>query len=142
MTTSAVALNPEEEVLRKLSVAHYFCAGLQIFLMIIGITFFGLALIILQFPNLFEGTEAPAALMNPTFLQIGLGFSLLSIGLAYGSYRAGRSLQEHRGYTLCQVVAAINCFWLPLGPILGVITTLVLARPEVRILFGVEPDTP
>src|SRR5262249_15998533 len=128
-------------VLRKLHVAHYACAALQIFLMIFGITFFGLALAMIQHPDWFQGTDAPEALMNETFMALGLGFSLLSIVLAYCSYRAGRALKEHRNYNFCRFVAGLNCLWVPLGPILGIVTFNVLQRPGVRTLFGVEGDS-
>jgi hypothetical protein len=36
------------------------------------------------------------------------------------------------------VIAAIACSFVPIGTVLGVFTIIVLTRPSVRVLFGVE----
>jgi hypothetical protein len=38
----------------------------------------------------------------------------------------------------CLVVAGIECIFMPFGTVLGVFTIIVLMRPSVRNLFGVE----
>ena len=136
----AETLDQDVELLRKLYVAHFVFAGLQIFSMIFGVTFFGIALSMIRHPDWFQGTDAPEILMDASAMTAGLVFSLLSIALAYCSYRAGRALREKRNYTFCRIVGAVNCLWMPLGPALGTATFVILARPGVRELFGVESD--
>jgi len=52
------------------------------------------------------------------------------------NFLAARSLAARRRWTLCAVVAGLNCLQMPLGTILGVFTLIVLVRPEVRAGFG------
>jgi hypothetical protein len=41
--------------------------------------------------------------------------------------------RKHRTFSL--IVAAINCFYVPLGTVLGVLTIVVLLRDSVRELY-------
>ncbi len=51
---------------------------------------------------------------------------------------AGRRLKAHSHYSYCLVMAAIACAFMPFGTVLGVFTLIVLSRPGVKTLFGVE----
>ena len=49
----------------------------------------------------------------------------------------GRVREDYR-QTFCVVVAAISCCFTPLGTVLGVFTLIVLFRPSVKALFGLD----
>jgi hypothetical protein len=87
-------------------------------------------------PEWFQGSEPPPLLMSGVFMGLGLFFSILTIGFAYCTYLAGKSLRDRQRYTFCLVIAGINFLSMPLGTILGVFTFVVLQRPSVKVMFG------
>ena len=50
----------------------------------------------------------------------------------------GNRLKNHTNYTYCLVVDAIACTFVPFGTVLGVFTIIVLVRPSVKALFGIQ----
>jgi hypothetical protein len=61
--------------------------------------------------------------------------------LAAAVWLAGVRLKRRTHYTYCLVVAALECMFTPFGTVLGVLTIVVLVRPNVKALFGV-PEAP
>lgn len=47
-------------------------------------------------------------------------------------------IKHRKGRTFTQIVAGLNCLNMPLGTALGVFTFVVLSRPSVRRLYGIE----
>lgn len=77
-----------------------------------------------------------------TIIPAGIiGSGLLLSGLIL---RAGRQLGRLRSHSFCLVMAGVECALMPLGTILGVLTILVLMKPEARELFGLPrlPQSP
>ena len=70
---------------------------------------------------------------------IGVALFIILSGLTFATCVAvaGRRLVRHTGYMYCLVIAGIECIFVPLGTILGVLTIVVLMRPQVKELFGV-----
>ena len=50
----------------------------------------------------------------------------------------GFCFRQQRHHTLCIIAAAFCCLSFPLGTILGVISLVVLLKPEAKQLYGVE----
>ena len=50
----------------------------------------------------------------------------------------GRLLRSYRRLTFCQVIAGIECIFMPLGTVLGVLSLIVLSRPSVQDAFDGE----
>lgn len=48
---------------------------------------------------------------------------------------AGFSLLQRRRHTYCLVMGGVECAFTPFGTVLGVLTLLLLMRPEVRARF-------
>ena len=129
----------DEYHLHLLSIFHYVVAGLSalagclpllyvlmgIFLMAAGVA-----------TNRPDG--AVPMLMGGGMMMVGLFLFVFLEALAVGQLLNARYLQTHRHHTYCLVVAVINCLSFPLGTILGTFTILVLVRPSVRKLFGVD----
>jgi hypothetical protein len=49
---------------------------------------------------------------------------------------AGRFIARRKHYTLCFVMACVDCLSVPFGTVLGVFTILVLNRQSVKELFA------
>jgi hypothetical protein len=127
-------MNQDADHLKLLAIFHYVDAGMTaLFACIPFIHFFmGLALATGAFPD-----------TDPEARPIGIGMMIIAgliilVGwaLAVLIAFAGRSLQTHRRYTYCLVMAGINCIFIPIGTVLGVFTIIVLMRDSVKELFG------
>lgn len=90
-----------------------------------------------------------AALANPKsvdaapFSIFGLMFTIIpglmiAIGWVFAIcvMLAGYFLLKRRNHTYCLVMACIECIFMPFGTVLGVLTILLLLRPEVKALFA------
>ena len=58
--------------------------------------------------------------------------------VAFVIFLGGRSLRRRHRYMFCMVVAGISCMLMPFGTALGVFTILVLVRPSVKQIFGID----
>jgi len=96
----------------------------------------GIAMVTGSFDNL-RGNPPP-----DWFGIIFMGMALMMIvifwAMAFAIWEAGIRLKRRTNYTYCLVVAAIACTFIPFGTVLGVFTIIVLARPRVKTLFGVQ----
>lgn len=133
---SEAAANPQDaEHLRLLGIFHYVVAGmLALFACIPFIHFFvGIVMVIGSFfaPNQNE----PTFFVGMLFVALAgviifMGWLVAGL-LAY----AGRCLDRRQHYTFCFVMAAVACFFMPVGTALGVFTIIVLSRPSVKAVF-------
>jgi hypothetical protein len=127
----------DEEHLRLLSIGHYIVGGLILGVSTLFIFYCFFFLLIAQRPDLFNGSSnsppPPGAMMFVAlffglFVLAGWGFGTLIIYI-------GRCIKRRvrRGLTL--VVASLSTLSIPLGTILGVLTLMVLTRPQVKRLY-------
>ena len=134
-STSAVA----RDELRLLSLFHYLIAALAGFFALLPGVYLGLALAADIDPfatNLrlaSAGRPGATALASAALLTLFLSACGLGVGLA------GRALAKGRRYGFCQAMAFVAMPFLPFGTMLGIWSLVVLARPEVRELFGLPP---
>ena len=49
---------------------------------------------------------------------------------------AGRYLSRRIHHTFCLIMAGLECMFMPLGTVLGVLTIIVLVKPSVKELFA------
>lgn len=130
------------ETLRLLSIFHYVLAGLAALFSLFPLIHvaLGLAMIAGRFPPHGAGPAAPAfigwllVLVGASFIVAGLGYAVLVAV-------AGRFLARARNWTFCVVMAALSCALFPFGTVLGVLTIVYLAKPEVKELFEPRPTT-
>jgi hypothetical protein len=133
----------DEEHLRLLAIFHFVVAGLA---------FAGLGFLFLHYllmstvmnnPHLWQGKANqgpnPAeffAIFKWFYLIMGTFMVLTAIGnLLSGLYLRRR---QHRIFSF--VVAALNCFHIPFGTVLGVFTIVVLVRESVIELYAGQPS--
>jgi len=136
----------DAEHLNLLSIFHYVLAGLTIFAGCFPLTYVVLGVVMLVAPSVFEQPNAhsdePLQMVGAFFMGIGGCIILVAWALAGIEFLAGRYLAAQRNYRFCTVVAAINCIWLPIGTVLGILTLFVLLRPSVKARFEQNSELP
>ena len=127
------------EHLKLLVTFHYIVAAITAVFSSFPLIHVFIGLIFMLNPHGF-GTDSrqffPARMFGMLFFVIGSLFVLFGWTLAALTIYAGRSIKRREKYTLCVVVACLNCMHMPIGTILGVCTLLVLFRDSVRQLFA------
>lgn len=91
------------------------------------------------------GASSQAEPMGSQLRMAGWGMALLGgammaiyLALAFLIGGVGWYLNRRKNYTYCIVVSALECIFVPIGTVLGILTLIVLLRPSVRELFGLE----
>ena len=136
-------MTQDEEQLHLLSVFHYVLAGICSLVSLFPLIYFGMGLAMMAG----LGSRGPDR-FGPFFagcFMAGFGglFLVFAVAYALALFLAARFLAERRRHTFCVVVAAISCAFTPLGTVLGVFSLIVLFRPSVKTLFGLEaPPSP
>ena len=128
------------EHLRLLAIFHYVVGGLMAFFASIFIVHFVMGAVMLAAPTFFGNSRQPGppAFMGMFFMIIGGSVVLVGWTMAALTIYAGRCLARRRHHTLCMVAAVVCCLYVPFGTVLGVFTIIVLQRPRVKEMFGVE----
>ena len=132
----------DKEHLRLLSIFHYIVGGLTVLFSLFPLlyaAFGGFMLYASAHPQMQQG-EPPPPLVGWIFIAFGCFGFLIGLGLAICIVLAGRFIARHRRYWFAFVTACVQCIFFPFGMILGVFTIIVLSRPSVKQLFGVEPS--
>ena len=128
----------DENQLKLLETFHYVAAGITVLVgcfpfihLAIGI---GLQLVPVE--------DHPAAdiprIVGWILIVIATILILVFWVLAFVIFLSGRNLRRRQRYMFCMVVAGISCLLIPYGTVLGVFTIIVLMRPSVKQIFGVE----
>lgn len=131
-------LDPDAEHLKFLSLAHYLAGTIAA----AGGAFVGYQTY--RTLALAEGFGGPLKEAASVFQFVAYSQGLLCIAVVvYATCLivAGRLLTDHRGFMFCMSVAMVNCLFMPLGTVLGVLTIIVLCRPSVMLLFGRDTST-
>jgi len=130
-------MNQDLEHLKLLSIFYYVMAGFACLIPLLSLIYIGMGAAILTGTFASHSPSARAGDLVGAYFFIGIGmvFALVGITGAVLNILVGRSLARHERRTFCQVIAALNCFHMPLGTLLGVFTLVVLARPSVQALF-------
>ena len=63
---------------------------------------------------------------------------VVSVLTALGFFLMGLKIRQRRWWTFCYLSAWGECLAFPFGTILGIFTIIVLSRPSVKQLFGVD----
>jgi hypothetical protein len=134
--------NQDFDHLRLLSIFHYVVAGIMGLCSLIPLIHvaIGIAIISGKFDEFANGA-GPPVLFGWFFIIIPLIGIVCGIAMSVLVAIAGKQLGRHKGHTFCIVVAAIECMFMPIGTVLGVFTIIVLIRPSVKELFGVDQDS-
>ena len=131
-------MTQDEEQLHLLSVFHYVLAGLCSLISILPLIYFGMGLAMMSGMGGDQPGRFGPRIAGCLVATFGGFFLLFAVGYALALFLAARFLAERRRHTFCVVVAAISCTFTPLGTVLGVFTLVVLFRPSVKTLFGLD----
>ncbi|MEM7437183.1 MAG: hypothetical protein AAF436_18655 [Myxococcota bacterium] len=63
---------------------------------------------------------------------------LITLLTAVGFFLVGLKLRQRRWWTFCYLSGWGECLAFPFGTILGIFTIIVLSRPTVKQLFGMQ----
>ncbi len=133
-------MTQDEKHLDQLATFHTVVAGLAGVFSLLYVFHVVFGVWILSNPDGFwEGGEGPPPAVGWMMAVMGTVVVVLGLTLAVCIFVAGRSLARRRRYRFCQVMAGIECIFMPLGTVLGVFTLLVLTRESVRQLFAPAP---
>ena len=121
--------------LKLLSIGYYIQGGLFAgYTLLAGLYFCFIGAVFSNMPPA-NGNNLPPtavhifAVIFGVIVLLGFAYAVLQFLAAYWLTR-----RRARGYTL--VIAALNCFCVPYGTVLGIFTFLVLQRPAAKELFG------
>ncbi len=126
-------MDNDEQYLKLLSVFHYVVGGLAALFACFPLIHFSIGIAMLV-----GAIDDAPKFIGLVFTMFAMLFILAGWALAICLIIAGRNLAQRRHYMFCLVVAAIACAFMPFGTVLGVFTIIVLMRPSVKELFGVE----
>jgi hypothetical protein len=127
-----------------LAIFHYIVAGILALFGLLPIIHLAVGIAMVTGSLDVNGNNANGPPPAFGFLVIGMALMMIAMcwAMATAIFVAGNRLKRHTGYTYCLVVAAIECMFTPFGTVLGIFTILVLSRPTVKALFGVQPPPP
>jgi hypothetical protein len=132
----------DTDEIRLLSVLHFSSAGLAVLgiLMLLGHymlfrTFFDDA----QFArNLPPGVARPPGSFMDIFRWFYAFVALWFAASGVVNIISGLCMRRYRARTFSLIIAGFNCFYIPLGAVLGVFTFVVLLRDSVRELYDAQ----
>lgn len=135
--------NQDAEHLRLLSLFHYIVGGIVGLFSLFPLIHlaFGIAILVGAFDDVDQGAPPPA-FMGWLFVLLPLFIISMGLTFAISIAIAGRKLSRQTGHLYCLVIAGLECFFMPFGTVLGVLTILVLLRPSVKVLFGIPAELP
>jgi ABC-type Fe3+ transport system permease subunit len=138
-------IDRDEEHLRLLKIGYYILAGINSFFVLVPIFLLGLGSLIAS--GAFPLSQNASSAEDPRTvgaIMLGIGMVTLVLGLAgvFVTFLTARSLRDHRRRTLCLIVAAFSCLYIPWGTAIGIATIMVLNRPNMRALFGGQHPPP
>ena len=127
--------------LRVLSLCYKINAGIAVFYSLFGLLYAGIFFFISPFGNhAWRGSNIEPPPENLGWFFAIFGFIMFSsmIVIAALNWYVARCLQARRSRIFCQLIAALNCIYIPYGAALGVCTFIVLARSTVASLFEIN----
>jgi hypothetical protein len=123
----------DNEHLRLLRIGYFISAGQTALIIPFGLVYAALGLVMGHLPS---GTGAPPPPFMPLFFGIvGAVISGLAGIAAVLKLVTGIRLKERRGRLLCMITAGISLLEIPYGTALGLMTFIVLGRPNVKREF-------
>ena len=132
--------NQDADQLRLLSIFHFVVAGVVGLFSLFPLIHVAVGIGILSGSFDDANGATPPALLGWLFVLMPMAMIAIGLTLAICIAVAGRRLARRTGYLYCLVIAGIETMLMPFGTALGVLTILVLMRPSVKLLFGIQPD--
>jgi len=126
-----------EEHLKIISIFNYVVGGLAAVIYSIPLIHMMIGIAMMTISGSVKGNEGvPLAILGMFFAVIGAIIVLIGWSFAVLIILTGVFIHNRRHYTFCLVMSGIECMFFPFGTLLGVFSIILLAKPEVRALFG------
>lgn len=128
------------EHLRLLSIGYIISGVFTALFSLMGLMYALIGLVMSRFfTGLVKDSNQPVD-VPPEFLGtfvaiFGGTFFLVVVSLALAKFWAASRIRQRRSRVAVQVIAAITCFGIPYGTVLGVCTFMVLGRNSVVGMF-------
>lgn len=134
-------MNGDEQNLWYLGVANYVYAGIIALVGCFPLIHFGFGIALLSgvIPPSKASGGPPEQLLGGVLATVAGIIILVAWTHAALVVLAGRCLQQRCWYTFCFIMACIQCAWAPIGTAIGVLTIVLLIKPENKALFSVGP---
>jgi hypothetical protein len=132
-----VERSDNEQHLRLLGVFHYVVAVLTALFALFPLIHLTVGWFLLHAPPSKQG-QPPPAFVGYMFMVFGAVFFLLGQSFAACVFAAGRCIRFRTRYWFVFVMACLQCAFFPFGTVLGVFTIVVLSRPAVKQMFGLQ----
>jgi hypothetical protein len=136
--TGLIMSEDDVRYLDLLSVFHYVVAGVAGLIACIPIVHLviGILLVVGTIPD----PQPAAPIVGWIFIVIPGVMILLGWTFAICMAMAGRFLARREHYTFCLVMSGVECIFVPFGTVLGILTLIVLTKPEVKLRFAANPS--
>ena len=133
-------MSQNEQYLKILAIFDFVVGGIAGLLACLPIAHFGMGIFMLVLSLVPGAVEEdvpafPVSIVGILFTAIAGAVMILGWCYAIALIVAGYGLLKKRWYTFCLVMAGISCMFMPHGTVLGVLTLILLLKPEVRVLF-------
>jgi hypothetical protein len=131
----------DTEHLRLLTIFHYIVGVITALFSLLPGIHLGIGLWMLLSPEAIQhggNGSPPPEFVGWVFVVLGGAFILIGELLAILIIYSGRLIARRERYLFSFVIAALMCFFVPFGTILGVFTLIVLSRHSVKQLYGQE----
>jgi hypothetical protein len=134
----------DEEHLKMLSIGYVVSGCMSALFSLMGLLYAGMGVMVFslgsaQAKDAAKSSQGPPVEMAWFFGVFGLIMFLVLVAVALCKFKAAHCIKKRTGRTFCMVIAAISCFGIPYGTLLGVFTFMVLSRPSVAKLFDPSP---
>ena len=130
----------DEEHLKLLSIGYVVSGSMSALFSLMGLLYAGMGVMVFtlgaaEAKNGPKPSQAPPVELAWFFGVFGLILFFALVAVALCKFKAAHCIKKRTGRTFCMVVAAISCFAIPYGTLLGVFSFMVLFRPSVAKLF-------
>lgn len=130
-------MNQDDQHLKLLSIFHYVVGGILALFSLLPLIHVGVGVAMLSASSSPQSRgQPPPEWFAWMFIAIGSVVILLGLAVAVSVLIAGACLARRRHHLYCMVMAGIECFFMPLGTVLGVFSLVVLLRDSVKELFA------
>ena len=84
------------------------------------------------------GQMVPFFVVGGVFMTIGGILAFCGLIMAILIIVSGRRMMARKSYGFCITMAGIECVFMPLGTILGILTVTLLAQHDVKESFAIK----
>lgn len=128
------------EHLRLLSIGYIISGVFSALFSLMGLLYALMGLVMSRFfadvaKDSNQPVDVPPEFVGTVIGLFGLAFFLVLISLALAKFWAASRIRQRKSRAAIQVIAAITCFGIPYGTILGVCTFMVMSRKSVADVF-------